>query len=218
MGKKELSTSSGTPSPSGKPTGRGRPEEPEITQVLQQWRNGDACALDRLTERVYDQLRHLADHALAKDWDNKSLQPTDLVHEAYLRLIDTRKLDWKSRSHFFGVAARLMRQILVDRARSRAAQKRGGGALRVSIESAEVDVPDPRGQPIDLISLDLALRELTDLDLDQGRIVELRFFAGMTVEETAEVLGVSARTVKRDWRVAKAWLKRRLNGLETGSR
>jgi RNA polymerase sigma factor (TIGR02999 family) len=111
-----------------------------------------------------------------------------------------------------------MRQILVDRARARAAQKRGGGALRVSIESADVDIPDPRGQPIDLISLDLALRELTDLDLDQGRIVELRFFAGMTVEETAEALGVSARTVKRDWRVAKAWLKRRLNGLEASSR
>jgi RNA polymerase sigma factor (TIGR02999 family) len=152
---------------------------------LQQWRNGDASAFDRLAERVYDQLRHLADQAMGKDWDNKSLQPTELVHEAYLRLLDAKQLDWKSRSHFFGVAARLMRQILVDRARARAAQKRGGGALRVSLESAEIDVPDPHGQPIDLISLDLALRELTNLDLDQGRIVELRFFAGMAVEETA---------------------------------
>ncbi|HXL25774.1 MAG TPA: sigma-70 family RNA polymerase sigma factor [Chthoniobacterales bacterium] len=218
MGKKELSTSSGTVSPSGNQANRGRPSEAEITQLLQQWRNGDVSAFDRLAERFYDQLRRLADQALGKDWDNKSLQPTELVHEAYLRLVDARQLDWKSRSHFFGVAARLMRQILVDRARARAAQKRGGGALRVSIESAEVDVPDPRGQSVDLISLDLALRELTDLDLDQARIVELRFFAGMTVEETAEALGVSARTVKRDWRMAKAWLKRRLNGLETSSR
>jgi len=218
MGKKELSTSSETVSPSGNQANRGRPSEAEITQLLQQWRNGDVSAFDRLVERFYDQLRRLADQALGKDWDNKSLQPTELVHEAYLRLVDARQLDWKSRSHFFGVAARLMRQILVDRARARAAQKRGGGALRVSIESAEVDVPDPRGQSVDLISLDLALRELTDLDLDQARIVELRFFAGMTVEETAEALGVSARTVKRDWRMAKAWLKRRLNGLETSSR
>ena len=218
MGRKELPTSSGTVSPSRSLIDRGRPPEAEITQVLQQWRNGDVSAFDRLAERVYDQLRHLADQALGKDWDNKSLQPTELVHEAYLRLVDARQLDWKSRSHFFGVAARLMRQILVDRARSRAAQKRGGGALRVSIESAELDVPDSRGPVVDLISLDLALRELTDLDQDQGRIVELRFFAGMTVEETAEVLGISVRTVKRDWRVAKAWLKRRLNGLETSRR
>jgi RNA polymerase sigma factor (TIGR02999 family) len=217
MGKKEPSTSSGTVSPSGNQANLGRPPEAEITQVLQQWRNGDASAFDRLAERVYDQLRHLADQALGKDWDKKSLQPTELVHEAYLRLLDARQVDWKSRSHFFGVAARLMRRILVDRARARVAQKRGGGALRISIESAEVDVPDPRGQPIDLISLDLALRELTDLDLDQGRIVELRFFAGMTVEETAEALGLSARTVKRDWRLAKAWLKRRLNGIEASA-
>ena len=185
--------------------------ETEITRVLREWRNGDASAFDRLTERVYDQLRLLADQALAKEWGNKSLQPTELVHEAYLRLVDARQLDWKSRSHFFGVAARLMRQILVDRARSRVAQKRGGGALKVSIQSVEVDVPDQRGQTIDLIGLDLALKELTDLDLDQGRVVELRFFAGMTVEETAEALGVSATTVKRDWRLAKAWLRRRLS-------
>ena len=138
MGKKELSTSSGTAIPSGKQANLGQPPEAEITQVLQQWRNGDASAFDRLAERVYDQLRHLADQALGKGWGNKSLQPTELVHEAYLRLLDARQLDWKSRSHFFGVAARLMRQILVDRARARVAQKRGGGALRVSIESAEV--------------------------------------------------------------------------------
>ncbi len=201
----------GTSFPGGEEAHSHIQPETEITRVLREWRNGDASAFDRLTERVYDQLRLLADQALAKEWGNKSLQPTELVHEAYLRLVDARQLDWKSRSHFFGVAARLMRQILVDRARSRVAQKRGGGALKVSIQSVEVDVPDQRGQTIDLIGLDLALKELTDLDLDQGRVVELRFFAGMTVEETAEALGVSATTVKRDWRLAKAWLRRRLS-------
>lgn len=213
MGKKETSTSSETAPPGGSKT-KDRRSETEITQVLRQWRNGDAAAFGRLTDRVYEQLRLLADQALAKDWGNKSLQPTELVHEAYLRLVDATQRDWESRSHFFGVAARLMRQILVDRARSRLAQKRGGGALKVSIQSVEIEVVDPGPRPIDLISLDLALRELTDLDLDQGRIVELRFFAGMTVEETAEVLGVSPRTIKRDWRLAKAWLRRRLNGIQ----
>jgi RNA polymerase sigma factor (TIGR02999 family) len=211
VGKKEPSELFGTSFPGGEEAHSHIQPEAEITRVLREWRNGDASAFDRLTERVYDQLRLLADQALAKEWGNKSLQPTELVHEAYLRLVDARQLDWKSRSHFFGVAARLMRQILVDRARSRVAQKRGGGALKVSIQSVEVDVPDQRGQPIDLIGLDLALKELTDLDLDQGRVVELRFFAGMTVEETAEALGVSATTVKRDWRLAKAWLRRRLS-------
>jgi RNA polymerase sigma factor (TIGR02999 family) len=211
MGKRRRSSALFETSPDGEGANRHTQPETEITQVLRQWRNGDASALDRLTERIYDQLRLLADQALGKDWGNKSLQPTELVHEAYLRLVDAKQIDWKSRSHFFGVAARLMRQILVDRARSRVAEKRGGGALKVSIQSVEVDLPDPRGQPIDLIGLDLALKELTDLDLDQARVVELRFFAGMTVEETAEVLGVSARTVKREWRMAKAWLRRRLS-------
>jgi RNA polymerase sigma factor (TIGR02999 family) len=193
-----------------------RSPDTEITEVLQQWRNGDDAALDRLTERLYNQLRVLAERALGKDWGNKSLQPTELVHEAYLRLVDAKALDWKSRSHFFGVAARLMRQILVDQARTRNAAKRGGGTLKVSIQSDDVDVPDPHAQVVDLIGLDLALRELSTLDLDQGRVVELRFFAGMSVEETAEALGVSARTVKRDWRLAKAWLRRRLGS--SGSR
>jgi RNA polymerase sigma factor (TIGR02999 family) len=213
MGKKETSTAAETAPPSGNKTKDLR-SDTEITQVLREWRNGDAAAFDRLTDRVYEQLRLLADQALAKDWGNKSLQPTELVHEAYLRLVDASHCDWASRSHFFGVAARLMRQILVDRARSRLAQKRGGGALKVSIQSVEIEVADPGPQAIDLISLDLALRELTDLDRDQGRIVELRFFAGMTVEETAEILGVSPRTIKRDWRLAKAWLRRRLSGVK----
>jgi RNA polymerase sigma factor (TIGR02999 family) len=179
--------------------------------MLRQWSDGDATVFDRLTERVYDQLRLLADQALGKDWANKSLQPTELVHEAYLRLVDAKQLDWKNRSHFFCIAARLMREILVDRARARMAEKRGGRITKLSLQSVAIDVADPRGQLIDVISLDLALQELTALDHDQGRLVELRFFAGMTVEETAEVLGVSARTIKRDWRLAKAWLRRRLS-------
>ena len=182
----------------------------EITEILQRWRDGDVSALDYLTERIYGQLRRLADNALGKDWGDKSLQPTELVHEAYLRLLDTKQVDWKSRAHFFGVASRLMRQILVDRARRRAAQKRGGGAPKISIESGAVDVGDQRGEFVDLVGLDLALTELAQQDDELGRLVELRFFSGLTVEETAEVLGVSARTVKRDWRLAKAWLKRRL--------
>jgi RNA polymerase sigma factor (TIGR02999 family) len=192
-----------------------RTSDTEITEVLQQWRNGDHAALDRLTERLYNQLRILAERALGKDWATQSLQPTELVHEAYLRLVDAQTLDWKSRAHFFGVAARLMRQILVDQARTRNAAKRGGGKLKVSIQADDVEVPDPHAQVVDLIGLDLALHELSTLDRNQGRVVELRFFAGMTVEETAEALGVSTRTVKRDWRLAKAWLRRRLSGSAT---
>ncbi|HTD17436.1 MAG TPA: ECF-type sigma factor [Chthoniobacterales bacterium] len=178
--------------------------------MLQRWRDGDVSALESLTERIYGQLRKLADNALSKDWGTKSLQPTELVHEAYLRLMGAQHVDWKSRAHFMGVASRQMRQILVDRARRRAAEKRGGGAAKISIESGAVDVGDQRGDFVDLVGLDLALTELARKDDELGRLVELRFFSGLTVEETAEVLGVSARTVKRDWRLAKAWLRRRL--------
>jgi RNA polymerase sigma factor (TIGR02999 family) len=182
----------------------------EITEMLRRWRDGDLSALETLTERIYGQLRKLADIALSKDWGTKSLQPTELVHEAYLRLMGAQHVDWKSRAHFMGVASRQMRQILVDRARRRAAEKRGGGVAKISIESGSIDVGDERGDFVDLVGLDLALNELARKDDELGRLVELRFFSGLTVEETAEVLGVSARTVKRDWRLAKAWLKRRL--------
>jgi len=183
----------------------------EITQLLGRWRDGDASALESLTERIYDQLRQLADEALGKDWAAKSLQPTELVHEAYLRLVGAQNIDWNNRSHFFAVASRLMRQILVDRARNRNAWKRGGNATKISFESDLVDLAEPNTQSIDLVELDLALKELAHHGADLGRLVELRFFVGMTVEETAQILGVSPRTVKRDWQFAKAWLKRRLN-------
>jgi RNA polymerase sigma factor (TIGR02999 family) len=179
--------------------------------MLQRWSGGDVSALESLTERIYGQLRQLADSALGKDWGNKTLQPTELVHEAYLKLTGAQTVDWKSRAHFFGVASRLMRQILVDRARRRAAQKRGGWAAKVPFESGNVDAGDQRGEFVDLVGLDMALTELARQDGELSRLVELRFFSGMTVEETAEVLGVSSRTVKRDWRLAKAWLKRRLS-------
>ena len=183
----------------------------DVTQLLGRWRNGDASALERLTERIYDQLRSLADDALGKDWAAKSLQPTELVHEAYLRLFGAQSVDWNNRSHFFAVASRLMRQILVDRARNRNARKRGGNATKISIDADFFDFADPNKQSVDLVELDLALKELAEQGEELSRLVELRFFVGMTVDETAEILGVSSRTVKRDWQFAKAWLKRRLS-------
>ena len=188
----------------------------DVTQLLGRWRDGDASALESLTERIYDQLRSLADDALGKDWAAKSLQPTELVHEAYLRLFGAQSVDWNNRSHFFAVASRLMRQILVDRARNRNARKRGGNATKISIDADFVDFADPNKQSVDLVELDLALKELAQQGEELSRLVELRFFVGMTVEETAGILGVSPRTVKRDWQFAKAWLKRRLSAAPGG--
>jgi RNA polymerase sigma factor (TIGR02999 family) len=188
----------------------------DVTQLLGRWREGDASALESLTERIYEQLRCLADDALGKDWAAKSLQPTELVHEAYLRLFGAQKVDWNNRSHFFAVASRLMRQILVDRARNRNARKRGGNATKISIDADFVDFADPNRQSVDLVELDLALKELAQQGEELSRLVELRFFVGMTVEETAGILGVSSRTVKRDWKFAKAWLKRRLSAAPGG--
>jgi len=184
----------------------------DITE-LHRWRDGELLALERLTERIYDRLRQLADSALGKNCGSKSSQPTELVHEAYLKVMGAQHVDWKSRAHFLGVASRLMRQILVDRARRRAGQKWGDWAAKISIESGTVEMGEQRAEfvdLIDLVGLDLALTELARQDDELSRLVELRFFSGLTVEETAEVLGVSARTVKRDWRLAKARLRRRL--------
>lgn len=186
----------------------------EITGILEEWNAGNPEALHRLTEKVYDQLRSLAYQILERDWGSKSLQATELVHEAFLRLLMVRQCKWVDSGHFFGIVARLMRQILVDRARLRLAAKRGGGAQIISLQSDNVDAPDHVGVSMDLVALDLALKELAEQDEDLCRLVELRFFAGMTLEETGELLGVSARTVNRDWRLAKAWLKWRLNGSE----
>lgn len=158
---------------------------------------------------VYDELRRLAANALQSERRDHTLQPTALVHEAYLRLASEPEPRWENRAHFLAVAARAMRRILVDHARSRNAQKRGSGGARIALEDIESSLVDP-GQDVDLLALDEALLRLTELDPRQAQIVELRFFGGLTVEETAVTVGASARTVKRDWQMSRAWLKREI--------
>jgi RNA polymerase sigma factor (TIGR02999 family) len=180
-----------------------------VTRLLEEWRNGDREALDRLIPVVYDELRRLAARRLRRERPGHTLQTTALINEAYLRLVDAQGVRWQSRAHFFAVAANLMRRILVDHARKNGADKRGGSGIRLPLDEA-VAVGGERD--VDLIAVDEALERLTSLDPQQARIVELRFFTGLSVEETAEALGVSPRTVNRDWGVAKAWLHRELSG------
>lgn len=175
-----------------------------ITQLLKEWTQGDQTALDKLIPIVYDELRRQAANYLRHERPGQSLQTTALVHEAYMRLVDQTAVEWQNRNHFFAIAAHLMRRILVDHARQHQAAKRGGPELKVlPLDGVEVAFD----QEIDLVALDEALTRLAIFDEQQSRIVELRYFSGLSVEETAEVLGVSSRTVKRDWRAAKAWLK-----------
>ncbi|HWQ54638.1 MAG TPA: sigma-70 family RNA polymerase sigma factor [Bryobacteraceae bacterium] len=184
-----------------------------VTQLLADWGRGDAGALERLTPLVYGELKRLAARYLRRERSDHTLQSTALVHEAYLRLVDQRSVAWQNRAHFFGVAAQLIRRILVDHARGKHAAKRGANAVKLSLE----DVMEvPRQRPLDLVALDDALETLAQLDPQQGRIVELRFFAGLSIEETAEVLHISPATVKRDWTAAKAWLYRDLSGKAAG--
>jgi RNA polymerase sigma factor (TIGR02999 family) len=176
---------------------------PEVTQLLLDWSNGDREALDRLMPVIYDELHRLAARYLARERKDHTLQPTALVHEAYLQLVDQSRVDWHNRAHFFGAAARLMRHILVDHARTHNAAKRGGGEYKVPIEQvAELSEKND----LDLMALDDALTGLASLDEQQSRIVELRYFGGLSIDETAEVLKVSPATVKRDWVTAKGWL------------
>ena len=180
----------------------------QVTQLLTDWRNGNQQALEDLIPLVQAELKRLARAYLRRERQGHTLQTSALVNEAYLRLADAQTIDWQNRAHFFGVAARLMRQILVDFARARASQKRGGNeAVFVSLAVA-IDTPVER--PLDLVALDDALTTLARLDARQSQIIELRFFGGLSVEETAEVLGVSPGTVMRDWRTARAWLHREL--------
>lgn len=180
----------------------------EVTQLLAQIRGGNKDAENRLIPLVYAELRRLAAHYLRGEHPDHTLQPTALVHEAYLRLTDMQQIDWRGRSHFFAIAAIAMRRILVDHARAKRAEKRE--ALREAISLDDVLVVSPSRSP-DLLALDEALDRLAKVDARRSQIVELRYFAGMTEGETAEFLGVSARTVKRDWRVAKAWLYNELS-------
>ena len=182
--------------------------ENEVTQILRDWQSGDKSAAERLFPLVYDELKRQARKYLRRERVNHTLQPTALVHEAYLRLIDQTGLTAETRTHFFAVAARLMRQILVDHARTRNAEKRGGAAERFSIEDIEI-LPDQSAA--DLLELDEALQRLEAIDERKCRVVDLRFFGGLSENEIAEVLGVSEKTVRRDWHFAKLWLFRELS-------
>jgi RNA polymerase sigma factor (TIGR02999 family) len=182
------------------------PPAGSVTALLKDWSGGDGHALERLIPLVYSELRRLAASYLRRERADHTLQPTALVHEAYLRLVDQKRVDWQSRAHFFGIAAQMMRRVLVDHARRRQAAKRGSRTYRISIAE---DLPGAERDP-ELLSLDEALRGLEALDPRQARVVELRFFGGLSVEETAELLGVSPATVKREWQTARAWLAREI--------
>ena len=180
----------------------------DVTALLLALSRGEPKAREELIAVVYDRLRDLARRQLKGERDGHTLQPTALVHEVYQRLVDQDRVEWKSRAHFFGVAAVLMRRVLVDHARRTGAQRRGGGAQKMAL-TEEMAVA-PGGLDVDILALDQALQELEGLDRDQARIVELRFFGGLSVEETAESLGVSRATVMRDWAMARAFLHGRL--------
>jgi RNA polymerase sigma factor (TIGR02999 family) len=190
----------------------GNPSTHEITQLLVAWNQGDQAALEALSPLINQELYRLAKLYMAGERQDHVLQPTALVNEAWLRLIDWRNVEWQSRAHFFGLAAQIMRRILVDFARARDREKRGGDALRVSLtDAANV----PAGRSAELVELDEALQTLEKLAPRQARMVELRFFAGLTDEESAEALGVSVGTVRRDWSLAEAWLFRELRRKES---
>jgi RNA polymerase sigma factor (TIGR02999 family) len=177
----------------------------EITRLLADWSNGDRQALEKLTPLVYDELRRLAARHLRQERAGHTLQSTALVHEAYMKLVGQNNVRWQNRAHFFGIAAQMIRRILVDYARARKADKRGSGAEKLSLDEA---IALPGGQDLDLVALDDAHEGLAKIDPRQSRLVELRFFAGLTIEETAEVMQMSLATAKRDWVSAKAWLSR----------
>ena len=176
--------------------------------MLRNWSDGDRQSEDKLFRAVYDELHRQAARYLRREQSGLTLQTSDLIHEAYLRLIDQRDVEWQNRLHFHAIAAQQMRRILVDHARQRHAAKRGGSNLRLPLDEAESISVE---LDLDFVALDEALNRLATIDLQQSRVVELRFFSGLSVEETAEVLDVSERTVKRDWHVAKAWLRRELS-------
>ena len=186
-----------------------QPQSP--TALLLAWGHGDQAAFDQLMPLVHDELRHLARRQMGHERHNHTLQATALVNEAYLRLFEVKRIKWQNRAHFFAMAARVMRRILVDAARAKGYQKRGGGARQVTLDDAVVVTAEP-GQ--DLVALDDALQARAAVDSRKSQVVEMRFFGGLSVEETAEALHVSGDTVMRDWRLAKAWLVRALRGEE----
>ena len=179
----------------------------QVTHLLRAWSDGDPQALEHLLPLVEAELRRLARGYMSRERREHTLQPTALINEAFIRLAGAKSVRWQDRAHFFGISAKLMRRVLVDHARARGFQKRGAGVERVSLYEVLVPAPEP---PVDIVALDLALEALAIKDERMSRVVELRFFGGLTVEETAEVLHVSPDTVKRDWRMAKLWLLRQL--------
>jgi RNA polymerase sigma factor (TIGR02999 family) len=185
---------------------------PDVTRLLQAWSDGDSAALDQLFAAVYRDLHRQAERFMRAQSPGHTLQATGLVHEAYIRLAGGAPVDWKSRAHFFGVAAKAMRSILVDHARARRASKRGGGAEPITLATSD-GMP---AQSVEVLELDQALRGLAELDARKATLVELRWFGGLSIEEAAEVLKVSPATAKREWRTARAWLRRELSADGTG--
>lgn len=177
----------------------------DVTRLLSDWSNGDRRALDELLPLVYEELRRLAGAYLRREREAHTLQSTALVHEAFLRMVNQRDVEWHGRAHFFGIAAQMIRRILVDHARAQRTAKRGSGAVMLELDES---IAASQQRDLDLIALDDALSRLGAMDRRQGRIVELRFFAGLSVEDTAEVMGISTATVKREWASARAWLFR----------
>lgn len=182
-----------------------------VTELLLGWGNGDKAALDQILPIVYEELRKQAARYLRRERVGHTLQTTALIHEAYIRLVDQKNVRWQNRAHFFGISAQLMRRILVDHARAKGRAKRGGSDIRVSLDDKNLIA---KAADLDIIAVDEALERLAQIDEQQSKIVELRFFSGLTVEETAEVLKISPATVKRDWSMAKAWLHREISGNE----
>jgi len=180
----------------------------DLTALLVKWRNGDRSALDQKTPLLYEELRRLARHFLAAERSDHTLQPTALVHEAYLRLIDQHSVDWRNRAHFLAIAATMMRRILINHAEAHRAAKREGSVQMLSLEDAFGIFTDPR---VDLLDLNAALDRLSGLDPQQGRVVELRYFGGLSIEETAEALEISPATVKREWSTARLWLMQQIS-------
>lgn len=185
----------------------------DVTHILQEWSAGTNNAHERLLPLVYAELRRLARHYLRKERSGHTLQPTALVHEAYLKLIDQTRVSWQNRAHFYGVAAQLMRRILVDHARAAAAEKRGGDATRFTLDEARLQLRQQKS--VDLIALDEVLQRLAQIDARKSRVVEMRFFGGLREDEIAECLGVSTKTVTRDWQMAKLWLYSELAATDT---
>jgi RNA polymerase sigma-70 factor (ECF subfamily) len=182
----------------------------DVTQLLRAWSQGDGAALERLTPLVYRELYRRAHWHMARERDGHTLQTTALVNEIYVRIVDLRRVSWRDRAHFFAISSRLIRRVLIDAARAKGARKRGAAAPHVMLEEALVSIE----RAADLVALDDALTALAHFDARKSRVVELRFFGGLAVDETADVLGVSPETVKRDWKLAKAWLRRELTSAD----